>query len=403
MLTIIWCAYISHWLLIVGWCLCHWQISAAKRRSCRPLLGDLPHISNRTVTVILTAKDEEQNLAECALRILAQRGIDLNLRIVDDRSSDDTPAIADHIAAGDPRCQVIHNRDLPAGWLGKSHACWLGAANACGEWLLFTDADVRLEPAAIASAIQCAQDRNLTMFSLWLRDDSVGFWEKVLIPLCGAMIVIWYGHVSERSDARGNAFANGQFLLVRRDAYEACGGHRSVRDALIEDIPLAHVVARSGRAVGSALGPELGGVRMYRSLTQAFRGWERIFVGVLTPLKIAGCVLSILAGSVLPMILVPIMLWAVAMQKARGWPIAWLLSGATQAVVLFSVSFRFFSLAKCDLRYLWAYPVACCGVIAILLSALANQLVRQSVSWSGTRYSLAREPGNSFTTLRRLK
>lgn len=355
------------------------------------------------MTVILTAKDEELNISDCALRILAQRGVELCLRIVDDRSSDDTPTIADRIAASDPRCHVIHNCDLPEGWLGKSHACWLGATNASSEWLLFTDADVRLEPAAVASAIRCAEDRNLAMFSLWLRDDSVGFWEKLLIPLCGAMIVIWYGHVSERSDARGNAFANGQFLLVRRNAYEACGGHRSVREALIEDIPLAHAVARSGFDVGSALGSELGGVRMYRSLAQVFHGWERIFVGVLSPEKIIGCLLSILVGSILPMILAPIMFWAVAIVGTRGWPIAWFISGVTQAVVLLSVSWRFFSLAKCDLRYLWAYPASCCGVVIILLSALTTQLVRQTVLWSGTLYTLSREPYSSFTTLRRQK
>jgi cellulose synthase/poly-beta-1,6-N-acetylglucosamine synthase-like glycosyltransferase len=380
-----WLAYAAHWLLILAWSSCHWQISAAQRRVCRPICPE-KRLRLPRVRVVLPARDEAADLEPCAVRLLAQQGIDLALTIVNDRSSDETGRISDGIATRDPRCRVIHNDVLPEGWTGKSHACWLGASDAHADWLLFTDADVRLEPMALASAIDYASANKLDLLSLWPRDASVGFCEKLLIPLCGAMIVIWYGHVAPRSNQRGDAFANGQFLLVRTEAYVACGGHASVRAALIEDIPLARCIAKHGFIAGSAPGPDIAGVRMYRNLRQIVHGWGRIFVGVLTPFQILGCIVSLLCGSVLPMALAPLMLARVHPEGGWDWPAAWLLSASVQLAVLMSVSIRFFRLARCDRRYLLLYPAAVAGVLFILLTALRTHVFKQGVRWRGTIY-----------------
>jgi len=383
----LWLLWAAHWGLILGWSLCHRQISAARRRMLTAGASRGATTPPR-VTVILPAKDEAENLAGCAARILAQRGVDLELVIVDDRSTDRTPEIADRLSAEDARCRTIHNRQLPAEWMGKSHACHRGAADARGEWLLFTDADVRLEPDAVAAAIARARAERLDLLSLWPRDDSRGFWERLLVPLCGAMIVIWYGHVAARSNARGEAFANGQFLLIRGDAYRAAGGHAAVRSALIEDIALARAAAARGLAVGSAPAPDLVGVRMYRSLIEVARGWQRIYAGVLSPAQIAGCVLSLLLGSLLPIVLVP---WLAFRHLAAGgsyWDSAWLLSASVQLIVLASVSVRFFGLARCDRRFLWLYPASVLGVLWILVAALRTLLRGRSVEWRGTRYAV---------------
>lgn len=387
MSALAWSAYGAHWLLILAWSACHWQISAARKRTCRPSSSG-EHQPRPSVTVILPAKDEASEIEGCAGSVLAQTHVDLSLVIVNDRSSDTTGLIADRIAAADNRCRVIHVAALPEGWMGKSHACANGAAGAQSEWLLFSDADVRLEPAALASSISYARRHALDLFSLWPRDGSRGFWERLLIPLCGAMIVLWYGGVATRSNSRGGAFANGQFLLIRRQAYEACGGHSAVRTALIEDIALARVVARRGFAVGSALGSELACVRMYRGLSQVIAGWSRIYVGVLTPLQIVGSIVSLAVGSLLPLVLTPVMLATVLLHGATVERSAWLLSSAAQTAVLFSVSVRFFSLARCRLRYLWLYPASVAGVMYILLAALRTLTLRRPVLWRGTRYAV---------------
>lgn len=386
--VLLWVAYGAHWILILAWSTCHGQISEARQRTCRSAHAGHARARRPSVRVVLPAKDEAGDLELSATAILDQQGVSLELVLVDDRSTDATPQIADRIAARDPRCRVVHNRELPAGWMGKSHACHRGAAGATADWLLFTDADVRLAPSAVAAAIAYAELERLDLFSLWPRDESAGFWPRLLVPLCGAMIVLWYGAVAARSNAQGDAFANGQFLLIRRSAYEAAGGHAAVRGRLIEDIPLGRAVAALGLAVGSAPGPELARVRMYRTLGEVVRGWRRIYVGVLTPLQIAGCLTSLALGSLLPMLLLPAM-WILAFSNpADRWPILWLISAAAQWIVLMSVSIRFFGLARCDRRYLWLYPVSVLGVLVILLTALRDVVFHTRVEWRGTRYAV---------------
>ena len=386
--TWLWMAYGAHWFLILAWSACHLQISAARRRMCRSLPGIDARTIRPSITVVLPAKDEASELKPAATAILSQRGVVLELVIVDDRSTDATPEVADLIAAQNGRCRVIHNRELPAGWMGKSHACHRGAEGAKTDWLLFTDADVRLAPDAVASAIGYAEGERLDLFSFWLRDDSAGFWPRLLVPLCGAMIVIWYGSVAARSNARGDAFANGQFLLIRRSAYAEIGGHAAIREYLIEDIPLARAVAGRGMTVGSAPAPELASVRMYRTLGEVVRGWRRIYVGVLSPLQIAGCVISLMLGSVLPFLLFFAMLVLLTLDPMLRWPILWLASAGAQLIVLMSVSVRFFGLARCDRRYLWLYPLSVFGVLGILLAALRDVVMPTSIEWRGTRYTV---------------
>ncbi|RMF82537.1 MAG: glycosyltransferase, partial [Planctomycetota bacterium] len=258
-------AYAAHWIVILIWLNCHRQINRARRSACRPSPAAKSAGESPFVTVVLPSRNEAENLEACAQRILAQRGVDLQLVIVDDRSTDATGEIARGLAATDHRIEVVRNDALQPGWMGKTYACALGASRARGDWLLFTDADVRLEPDALASAVAYAAAKRLDVFSLWPRDGSSGFWERLLVPLCGAMIVIWYGTVASESSPGGAAFANGQFLLVRRRAYEAFGGHAAVRSALIEDVALARAAARRGLRVGSALGADLVRVRMYAS------------------------------------------------------------------------------------------------------------------------------------------
>ncbi|GMU84092.1 MAG: glycosyl transferase family 2 [Planctomycetota bacterium] len=387
--ALLWVAYAAHWALTLAWSACHFQISDARRRMCGPAAQEQrPGRPRPSVTVVLPAKDEAADLKDAATAILSQRDVELQLVIVDDRSTDGTGEAAEQVARRDARCRVIHNRELPDGWMGKSHACWRGAAGAASEWLLFTDADVRLDRDAAAAAIARARLDGFDLFSLWPRDDSAGFWPRLLVPLCGAMIVIWYGRVAARSNRRGDAFANGQFLLIRRRVYEAVGGHAAVQACLIEDIPLARVVARSGGVVGSAPGPDLVGVRMYRTLAEVTRGWRRIFVGVLTPMQILGCIGSLMLGSVLPLVLLPIALAMVIFGGASTWATLWLCSAAAQLTVLTSVSIRFFGLAKCDRRRLWLYPLSVAGVLAILVGAWWDAVRGRMVEWRGTRYSV---------------
>ncbi|MBW7904960.1 MAG: glycosyltransferase family 2 protein [Phycisphaerae bacterium] len=382
--------YAAQWLVIAAWLACHVQINQARRRACRAVANSPdPDTPPPSVTVVIPAKDEEPNIGPCAAAVLAQQGVDLRLVIVNDRSADRTGEIAEALAAREARVRAIQNAELPAGWLGKSHACWIGAQRAASDWLLFVDADVRLTPTAVRSAIEHAQRHGLDVFSIWPRDASAGFWERLLVPLCGAMIVIWYGQVATRARPGRPAFANGQFLLVRRAAYDAIRGHAAVRDALIEDIPLATIAAGAGLGVGSALGSDLAAVRMYRGLAQVWRGWRRIYVGVLAPGQMAGCVLWLLVGSLAPFIVLPVALHAWLSNPSSPWPWLWTAGSAAHLVALLSVSVRFFGLARCRRAYLLLYPLSVIGVLLILADALLARSRRLPVTWRGTSYSLS--------------
>ncbi|MFQ5430340.1 MAG: glycosyltransferase [Phycisphaerae bacterium] len=340
-----------------------------------------------SLTVIIPARNESRRITEGLRSVLAQDLPDLRVVVADDRSDDDTAALVRRIAGEDDRFSVHRIDSLPPGWLGKSHALWSAAQEARSEWLLFLDADCRLLPGGLSAALEYAVRRRADMLSLWPRDGGLGFWERLLIPLCGAMIVIWYGTRKINDPACPEAFANGAFILVRRAAYLRAGGHGSVKAAIIEDIPFARHMKAAGHSVLNALGPDVYSVRMYESLSEVVRGWQRIYLGVLTKRQIVLCMLSILVGSLLPFVLLPVSVAGMLRQADGPWTVLAGLSLAHLAA-LFATSVRFFSLARCRLRYLWLYPLSCFGVLYILGAALFQSFGRSTVQWRDTTYQV---------------
>jgi cellulose synthase/poly-beta-1,6-N-acetylglucosamine synthase-like glycosyltransferase len=338
-----------------------------------------------SLTVIVPARNEARAIEGCIRALSDQDYPRLRVVVVDDRSTDDTADRARRAVFNGIVPEVQRIEVLPPGWLGKSHAVWTAARAASTEWLLFVDADCQVLAGGLYSAVGYARSRNLDLLTLWPRDGSAGFWEHLLIPLCGAQIAIWYG--SERVNRPGDAaaFANGQFMLMRREAYLHIGGHGAVRDALIEDIPLARLAKNHGLKVMAALGSDVCQVRMYTSLGGILRGWSRIYRCVLTPAQIAGCLMWLAAGSAAPFVVVP--LGALSLQQGGGaWAAFWLVTGLLHLLALASVSIRFFALGHCRLRYLMLYPLSVAGVAIILLRAGLARLARRPLEWRDTSY-----------------
>lgn len=345
---------------------------------------DLP-----ALTVIIPARNEARRIEDCIRSVLSQDVPHLEVIIADDRSTDDTSRAAAQAAGGDERLRLVRIETLPIGWMGKSHALWTAAQEARSPWLLMLDADCRvMAPHGLASALCYARRHRADLLSLWPRDGSRGFWEGLLLPLCGAMIVIWYGRAAANDETSDLAFANGQFLLIRRDVYFGVGGHEAVRDALVEDIPLARVVKRSGARVRSAIGTDIFVVRMYESLRDIVRGWQRIYLGVLTPPQMLLCIGSIAVGSLPPFLILPFVAqpW---LDGRGGWCAVFGWLGLAHLVALMATSIRFFSIARCRLRFLLLYPLSCLGVAAILFGAWARSLRNATVIWRQTAYEVA--------------
>ncbi|MGH8229535.1 MAG: glycosyltransferase, partial [Steroidobacteraceae bacterium] len=230
------------------------------------------------VTVIVPARDEAANIGPCLRSLLAQHYPEQRLRIivVDDDSSDDTARIASGIAAGDTRVEVLATPPLPPHWKGKPHALEVGARAtpaADAEWLCFMDADMRAHPALVASAVAAAEAERLDLLSLAPRHRLESFAERLILP-CG-LYLLGFSQDLERiqAPASGDAVATGQFMLLRREAYEQAGGFAAVRAEICEDVALARLLKRRGRRVLLEDGSELLETRMYT-------GWGTLWPGI---------------------------------------------------------------------------------------------------------------------------
>ncbi len=232
------------------------------------------------VTVLVPAKDEGQRIRSCLQSILDQNYPDFNLIAIDDRSTDETGKVMDEMAETNPRMQVLHIQDgtLGEGWTGKNNALWTGAKYAQGAWLCFVDSDVLLEPDALHQTVSIAEGRHYDLVTLLPRLECHTIWESTVIPLAGAAASAMYLiALSNNNRLKKIAFANGQYLLIRRTAYDAFGGHEAVKDRYCEDVEIAHLVKQLGFRPRVSWGNAVCSVRMYSSLKSIIRGWSRIY------------------------------------------------------------------------------------------------------------------------------
>ncbi len=205
------------------------------------------------------------------------------VRIVDDGSSDATAVLAAAAAAREPRLTLLTAGALPAGWRGKVHALRAGAEGVGATWLLLVDADIRVRPDALRRALAAASRWQLDAVSLAGFQEAHGLAEHLLVPGVFALLDALLGDWEEAAASGGEPVANGQFLLLRRAAWESCGGFAAVRNEAIDDVAIAATLRRHGHRTGFFRAPELLSLRMYRGWRAAVRGWRRNLGGLLGP------------------------------------------------------------------------------------------------------------------------
>jgi glycosyltransferase involved in cell wall biosynthesis len=229
------------------------------------------------LTVIVPARNEEDCLGACLESLVSQAdagwvlGRDWEIFVVDDGSTDRTREIAKSFDA----VTVISPEALPKKWTGKANAAWTAAQRAQGEWLLFTDADTVHEPGDLRRALHEAEKHKVAMLSYSPRQIVTGFWQRALMPLVFSELALAYPPAKVSDPESRLAAANGQFLLVRRDAYVQIGGHEAVATSMLEDVDLAYLVKRRKLGLRFRYAPDALSARMYRSFGKMCEGWTK--------------------------------------------------------------------------------------------------------------------------------
>lgn len=223
------------------------------------------------VSIIVPARNEEACLETCLESLLDQRGVPFEVIVVDDGSTDKTRKIAESFHS----VRVMSAPPLPENWCGKSNAVAFGARHARGDWFLFTDADTFHKPRSLARAVAEAERHGADLLSYSPEQVVKSFWEKAIMPVVFAELAATF-KPKEVSDPRSSvAAANGQYLLVRRHAYEMIGGHAAIAHTLLEDVDLARSIKEAGGKLFFRYGGEAVKTRMYRNFRQLREGWTK--------------------------------------------------------------------------------------------------------------------------------
>ena len=333
------------------------------------------------ISIVVAAKDEEHAIEANVRSMLSQDYPHFELVVVDDRSTDQTPAILARLAAEHPgKVRVLTIDRLPEGWGGQNHALQRGVLASSGEWLCFTDADCELHPHTLSVAWQDRSAHDAELFSIMPRLKAPTLWEKMHVPLSGYLLLMGFGILNVNDPTRPDGYANGAFMLIRRAVYDRLGGHAAVRGFVNDDIRLAERAKRRGvrlRVVGNL---DLCATRMYETTREAWDGWCRNFYGgLLEPRKLRRS------------------LGAALVLFASPWPgfVAALASGAPLVALAWALPLVISHLAVAQLyrsfvlpaRWSLLYFPGALFISGVLLRATVRAQRRAGITWHGVHYS----------------
>jgi glycosyltransferase involved in cell wall biosynthesis len=226
------------------------------------------------VAAIIPARNEERTIAR-AVKSVAEQPEVREIIVVNDQSIDGTGGILRRLDTEQPKLRVVEAQELPPGWVGKNHAAWLGAQTATCDWLLFTDADAVHLPGSTARALSEARSSGADLLSYSPGQEMHTWWERALIPFVFCRLSQLYSYATINNPDSPAAAANGQYVLIRRNAYEQIGGHAAVRNEVLEDVALARLAKSSGFRLHFAPGGQICRVRMYSSFGAMWEGWSK--------------------------------------------------------------------------------------------------------------------------------
>jgi glycosyltransferase involved in cell wall biosynthesis len=223
---------------------------------------------------IVPARNEEAVIAACVASLANQPEI-AEILVVNDQSTDGTTSVVRSFMENIPNLRLLESGELPDGWVGKNHALWVGVREAKSPWLLFTDADAEHERDSVSRALQVANEQGAALVSFSPEQITETWYEKALIPFIYLRLAKRFSYENVNDPNSSAAAANGQFLMMRRDVYDAIGGHEGVAGEVLEDVALAIRVKAAGHRISFGSGKGIVRVRMYRSFQEMWQGWKK--------------------------------------------------------------------------------------------------------------------------------
>jgi glycosyltransferase involved in cell wall biosynthesis len=226
------------------------------------------------VSAIVPARNEEENIARAIESLAAQSEL-CEIIVVNDQSTDRTGAIISDLSARISQLKTIQIESLPAGWVGKNYALWRGFEQAHGKWLLFTDADSVHLPGSAQRAMAIAAETGADLISFSPEQETKTWWERALIPFVFARLAERFRYGQVNNPQSPAVAANGQYILIKRDVYQAIGGHRAVSGEVLEDVALAYRAKTAGHRIYFGPGAGIVHARMYSTFGAMWQGWVK--------------------------------------------------------------------------------------------------------------------------------
>jgi chlorobactene glucosyltransferase len=391
---------VSQAIIVGALCAIPWValpiIAVVRQRQAKSLADYDANVDGETerVSIVLPARNEAAHVAECVASLRATAWPNVEVIVVNDHSTDETRALAVRAANGDQRVRVVDAPDLPDGWFGKQWACHTGAALASGSLLLFTDADTRHASDLLPRLVHAQRARAAALISVAGTQATHSFWEHAIQPAVFALLLARYGanpHM-ERARRSIDVIANGQCLMMTRDAYDAIGGHAAVRATVAEDLMLAQTTHARGLRVSLVLGTAQLTTHMYSGLRAIVRGWmKNVYAGGrlamwggrfgqwVFPLGLVGAPFAM----ALPFLVLPVALWRLTVGDASAAVTTW---GAISAAFML---WYFAHVNSFSTRASWRVMLVPLGALVFSGICLAAVVRGRRVEWKGREYRAA--------------
>ncbi len=328
------------------------------------------------VSVLIPARNEELNIGRCLTSVLKQNYQDIEILVLDDGSTDKTPAILKSYS--DKRIRIIRGEKLEKGWVGKNFACHQLQINATGKYLLFLDADTELHDKCISTAVIYAEEQSTDLLSVMPNEISESFWEKLVIPMLYFAVTVFLPFpMIERSSKKQFAMGNGQFMFFRREFYDKIGGHESLKSKIVEDVWLARRVKEFKGKLIFADANSLVSCRMYRNLKEVWQGFSKnLFAGL--SFSFAGLFFTVL--TYLTLFVLPPLLMLTGVLK---------LNTINSVIVVIPVLMRLMQAVRFNQPVAFSFlnPLSALFIVAVAINSYRIMRFGKGATWKDREYS----------------